>query len=157
MPSRSAAPDQIVLQLVALAVGVDDLPHHLDDAGASGFVERAVELMGEMIQIDRFVFGGGRLLYQLLGRGIVEIEMLLDDGVQLFILARQHLTVDGCGMDQHRRRREPVIVFAELALMLVAFDEFGNEILERLEHAILPGSRPMGRGLNLTFISRRKG
>ena len=40
------APHQIVFQLVALAVGIDDLPHHLDDAGAAGFVERAVELTG---------------------------------------------------------------------------------------------------------------
>src|SRR5581483_12415770 len=46
-------PQQIVLELVTPAVGIDDLPHHFDDAGAAGLVERAVELMGEMIEVDR--------------------------------------------------------------------------------------------------------
>jgi NADP-dependent 3-hydroxy acid dehydrogenase YdfG len=39
-------------ELVALAVGIDDFPHHLDDLGAAVFIERAVEQMGEMIEVD---------------------------------------------------------------------------------------------------------
>ena len=40
------APQQIVLELVASAVGIDDLPHHFDDAGAARLVEHAIEQTG---------------------------------------------------------------------------------------------------------------
>ena len=82
------APQQIVLQLVAAAVGIDDLPHHLDDAGAAALVERAVERMGEMIKVDRFLLGRRRLGDQFFGRRIVERKALLEHVVQLVALAR---------------------------------------------------------------------
>ena len=62
------APDQIVLELGDAAVGIDDLPHHLDHAPAAVLVERAVEQAGEMIEVDRLVLGRGRLVDQLVGR-----------------------------------------------------------------------------------------
>ena len=40
-----------------------------------------------MIKVDGFVLGRGRLLDQLVGRGIVEIEALFDHGVKLVALA----------------------------------------------------------------------
>ena len=36
-----STPDHIVLELADLAVGIDQLPHHLHDALAAVFVERA--------------------------------------------------------------------------------------------------------------------
>ena len=90
-----------------------------------------------MIEVDRLVFGRGRLFDQLVGRGIVEREALLDHGVQLFALALRHFAVDRGGMDQKRGRGEPVIVVGELARMFPAIDEFGDESLERFEHVII--------------------
>src|ERR1700728_1707492 len=76
------APQQIILELVALAVGVDDFPHHLDDLSAAFFVQRAVEETGEMIKVDGFVLRGRCLVDQFVGGGVVEREAALDDGVQ---------------------------------------------------------------------------
>ncbi len=87
-----------------------------------------------MIKVDGFVLGLRRLLDQLGGRGVVEIEALLDHGVELVALGLRHLAVDRRAMHQKRRRRQPVIVLAELARMLAAVDEFGDEMLERFEH-----------------------
>src|SRR6185312_10681505 len=47
------APDQIVLELMVLAVGKHYLPHHADDLDPLRFVELG-ERRGEMVEIDGF-------------------------------------------------------------------------------------------------------
>ena len=136
------APKEIVLQFVAGAVGVDDLPHHLDEAGPAGFVERAVEQAGEMIEVDGLVLGERRLVDQFVGGGVVEREAVLDHRVQLVALALRHFAVDRGGMHEQRRRGEPVITVGELARMSVALDEFGDEITECFEHQLFSLRRP---------------
>src|SRR6476659_10510999 len=46
------APDDVILELGHLAIGIDQLPHHLDDALAALFVERAHDDAGEVIEVD---------------------------------------------------------------------------------------------------------
>src|SRR3954471_23344732 len=46
-------PDHIVLELGDLAVGIDQLPHHLYDAKPALLIDRAHDDAGEMIEIDR--------------------------------------------------------------------------------------------------------
>src|SRR5580700_2756727 len=47
------APDYIVLELVDLAIGVHQFPHHFDNAEPTGFINRAHDDAGEMIEVDR--------------------------------------------------------------------------------------------------------
>ncbi len=53
--------DDILLELMHAAIGEGDLPHHFDDLHAAVFIERTLERIGEMIEIDRLAvarFGG---------------------------------------------------------------------------------------------------
>ena len=77
------------------------------------------------------MLGRRRLVDQLIGRGIVETEALLDHGMELVTLARRHLAVDCGGVNQQRRCREPVIVVRKLARMLPAVNKIGDEALEQ--------------------------
>src|SRR5260370_11272116 len=47
------APDDVILELAGLTVGISQLPHHLDDAESAFLVHRAHDDPGEMIEIDR--------------------------------------------------------------------------------------------------------
>lgn len=64
------APDDIVLIFIHSAVGIDDLPHHLNDLATAFVVRELMELTGKMIE----VYGGpvdlGRFLDQLGGSRI---------------------------------------------------------------------------------------
>ena len=51
------APDRVVLQLVQLAVGIDDLPHQADERLAPVLVEMALQHAGEGIEVDRLIVG----------------------------------------------------------------------------------------------------
>ena len=44
------APDDVFLEFADVVVGVDQLPHHLDDTGSCRIIHRAVDQTGEMIQ-----------------------------------------------------------------------------------------------------------
>src|SRR5450759_4858866 len=46
------APDHVVLELADLAVGVNQLPHHFDNAEPAFLIHRAHDDAGEMIEID---------------------------------------------------------------------------------------------------------
>src|SRR3979490_1502236 len=65
-------PEQVVLEFGDVTVRVGDLPHHFDDPAPSGFVERAVDEAGEMIEIDRLMLGLRGLGHELVGGGLVE-------------------------------------------------------------------------------------
>ncbi len=131
------APDQVVLELRSRAVGVGDRPHHLDHAQPLGFVERAVELTGEVIKIDGLLVGGGGLRDQLVGRGIIEFEALLQQALQLVAFGIGHLAVDRGGMDQQRGRGEAQVMIAEALGRLLAAREIGDEAPDGVEQEFL--------------------
>jgi hypothetical protein len=143
LPARCAgaarfAAQQIILKLVAAAVGINDFPHHFHDAGAAFLIQRPVEQAGEVIKVDGFVLGLGCLVDQLVGQGVIEAEAPLDDGMKLVAFARRHVAVDGRGVHEQRHRCEAVIVVGELAWMFLAVDEFGDEVPQRFEHQPFP-------------------
>ena len=98
---------------MTLPVREDDLPHHLDDAEAAGLVERAVDQAGEVIEVDRLVFGERADVDEFVGRGVVERKMGFEDRAQLLALGARHVSVDGRGVDQQRGGGEAVVVVLE--------------------------------------------
>src|SRR5271155_221661 len=46
------APNDVVLEFADLTVGVNQFPHHLDDAQAPGLVDRTHDDAGEMKEVD---------------------------------------------------------------------------------------------------------
>src|SRR5215467_13110587 len=119
-------------------IGVCDLPQHLDDATAAGIVERAIEATGEMIEVDRFLFRLGRLGDEGVSRRVVEAEAALENRVQAVALDLRHAAVDHDGMHAEGGRREPVVSLLESARMLIAATELRDELLEGLEHRVVP-------------------
>ncbi len=69
------APHHVVLEFVDAAVGIDQPPHHLDDALAVGDVEPPLEHAGEGVEVDRLGIGGLRRLDEGSGRRRVEVEL----------------------------------------------------------------------------------
>src|SRR5262249_26207359 len=119
-------------------IGVGDLPQHLDDATAAGIVERAIEAAGEMIEVDRFLFGLGRLGDEGASPRVVEAEAALQDRMQAAALDLRHAAIDHGGMHEEGGRRQPIVALLESARMLVAATELGDELLESLEHRVVP-------------------
>ena len=115
--------------------------HHFDHAAAPLLVERAINHGGEMIKIDRFILGLGRLGNEFVGRRLVELEFLLNQGAQLAALGVGDVAVDGGGMDEQRRRGEAVVIVLEVGGMLVAVRHLGQKLAEALEHGAYPGAR----------------
>src|SRR5262245_18664134 len=129
------APHQIVLELIEAAVGVNDLPHHLDDPPVAVVVEPVIEAAGEMVEVDGFVLGRGRLVDKLERGGIVEVEAALEHRLQLVAFGRAHLAVDGRGVHQQRCGREPIVVLRKTRRMLGAAGQIGEKIFQAFEHA----------------------
>src|SRR5205823_3809212 len=131
------------------AIGVDDLPHHLDDTAAALFIQRAVELAGEVIKIDCLLLGLRGFGQEAVRIEVIEPEPPLDHCVQRVALDVRYGAVNGRGMDQERGSGEPVIVVVELARMLVAAAEFRHEPSEALKHLPLSFRKEFsGRTLN---------
>src|SRR4029077_882157 len=124
------APHQVILELVDAPVREHDFPHHLDDTEAARLVERAVDQAGEVIEIDRLVVGPRAGIDQLLRRGVVEREAGLEHGTQPVALDIGHGAVDGRGVDQQGGGGKSIVVFLEMARMLLAAGQLGNEILQ---------------------------
>src|SRR5690606_8648808 len=57
-------PDEVLLELMALAVGEDDLPEILDDADALFLRRPALEHRGKTVEIDRFALGRHGVFHQ---------------------------------------------------------------------------------------------
>ncbi len=80
-----------------------------------------------MIEIDCLVVGGGALRDQLAGGGIVELEALLQQTLQLATLGIRHGAVNRRGMDQERGRGDAKIMVAQPAGLFFAAREIGDE------------------------------
>ena len=122
------APHNVVLEFIGLTVGKHHLPHHLHHAPAAPLVEGAIDQMGEVIKVDRLVLGRRRLVDQFIGARIVERKAALDHGAQGVALALRHVAVDGGRVHQQSCRRQTIVVVSELAWMLAAVDELGDEV-----------------------------
>src|SRR5438132_10977354 len=64
-------PNDVILELADLAVGINHLPHHLDDTESALFIYRTHDDAGEVIEIDRLALNQHRGRDQLIrGAGI---------------------------------------------------------------------------------------
>src|SRR5712691_3104607 len=88
------APDDVVLELVGGPVRIGGFPHHLDDAPAPFLVERAIDQVGEMIEVDRLAVRRDRGVEQLGGARLVEVEAIFEDVVQAVALGLRQVAVD---------------------------------------------------------------
>src|SRR2546422_11463680 len=59
-------PNDVILELADLAVGINHLPHHLDDAESALFIYRTHDDAGEVIEIDRLALNQHRRRDQLI-------------------------------------------------------------------------------------------
>ena len=126
------APHQVILEFVD-APSANTISHIISTIPRRpGFVERAVDQAGEMIEVDRLVLGERADIDQLLGRGLVEGETRLEQRMQLVALGRGHVAVDGRGVNQQRGGREAIIVFLESARVLFAAGQLRDKILQRI-------------------------
>ena len=76
------APDHIILELADLAIGVNQFPHHFDDAEPARFIHRAHDDAGEMIEIDRLALDQRRGRDQSIGGTRIKPEAAFDQAMK---------------------------------------------------------------------------
>src|ERR1700716_3334344 len=76
-------PDHVVLELADLAIGIDQLPHHFDDAKSALLIHRAHDDAGEMIEIDRLALDQGCRRDQLIRSTWIKPEAAFEQAVKL--------------------------------------------------------------------------
>src|SRR5690606_33492178 len=69
------APDQVILDLMALAVGIDHLPENADELDARLHVEMALEHAGKGVEVNRLAVSRLAGAQQPLQLGFVDAEM----------------------------------------------------------------------------------
>src|SRR5579883_248874 len=138
------APDHIVLELADLAIGIDQLPHHLDNAQPPLFIDLAHDDAGEMIEIDGLALDQSRGLDQLVGSAGIEPESALNQAVQLAPLDFGRLSVKRDHMDQKRGRGQLVAIVVEGAVTVgMGRYDIGNELAQSVQHRVLPQSKDL--------------
>ena len=129
------APHHIVLELADVAVGIDQLPHHLDDALAALFVDRAHDDAGEVIEIDRLALHQGRFRDQLGGGRRIELEAGLKQAVQFLPFGFRRLAVQRHDMNQQSRGGQAIVGFTEgTAVQRERRGDLGNELTQFIQH-----------------------
>src|SRR5258708_953373 len=129
------APDHIVLEFADLAVGIDQLPHHLDDAQASLLIHTAHDDAGEVIEIDRLAFDPCRRRDQLVRGAGIELEAAFDQAVKLALLDRGRLAVERDDMDQECGCGQTIVGIVEGTIAVrVGRDNVGNELAKSVKH-----------------------
>src|SRR5436190_5493832 len=95
-------PDDVILELADLAVGVNHLPHHLDDTESALLIHRTHDDAGEVIEIDRLALDQCRGRDQLIRGTGIKSEAAFDQAVKLALFSLGWLAVDRDGVDQQR-------------------------------------------------------
>ena len=123
------APDHVVLELADLAVGIDQLPHHFDDAEPACLVHRAHDDAGEMIEIDRLALDQRRGRDQLIGGAGIKPEAAFDQAVKLALFRFGRFAVERDDVNQQRGRRQPISGIVECAMPVRGGrNNVGNEL-----------------------------
>ena len=58
------APDDIILEFIHSTVGIQDFPHHLNEPATTFVVQKLIELVGEIVEVDGGPVDRGRFLEQ---------------------------------------------------------------------------------------------
>ena len=107
-------PNYMALKFVRAPITENNFPHHSNDAAAAFIVESAIDLTGEMVEINRASVGGSSVVDQPSGGAIVKFETRFQNGVKLCQPGLRHFTVDGRNTDKQRCGCEPAILVLDL-------------------------------------------
>ena len=101
-------PDHVVFELTDLAVGVDQLPHHFDNAPSAGLIHRTHDDAGEMIEINRLTLDQHRRRDQLVRRSRIKPEAAFDQAVKFALFGFGRFAVNRNDVNQQRRRGQTI-------------------------------------------------
>jgi len=110
----SRPPDDIFIEFVGVAVGINNFPHHLNELTSAIIVQHLVELAGKVIEINCAAIDDECFFEQAPGGVIIERELRLQDGVEGFSSRLRHVAIDSSNAREQRRGREPKIVIIGL-------------------------------------------
>jgi hypothetical protein len=88
-------PDDIILEFIHSTVGIHNFPHHLNEPATTFVVQKLIELVGEMVEIDGGPVDRGRFLEQPGGSRIVKIKMRSENDVKFRPPRLRHFVVNG--------------------------------------------------------------
>ena len=100
------APNDIVFDFIHFFVGVDNLPHHLDDLAATFVVHKLIDLAGKVVEIDGGPVGRGRFLDQPGSSQIIQIKVRSEHRVKFRPPRLRNFVVSGRYTREQRRGRE---------------------------------------------------
>src|SRR6266568_1673604 len=111
-------PDDVILELADLAVGINHLPHHLDDAESALFIYRTHDDAGEVIEVDRLALDQRRGRDQLIRGTGIKPEAGFDQAMKLALFSLGRLAVDRNDVNQQRRRRQTIAGIVKCPMLL---------------------------------------
>jgi hypothetical protein len=151
------APDDIVLEFIHSTVGIHNFPHHPNEPAATFAVQKLIELVGEMVEIDGDPVDRSRFLKQSGGGQIVQIKIRCENGVKFRLPRRRHFDVNGRYTGEQCCGRK--LELADRGALPFIINESRKESLEGSEHQLsnLLAGRPMpasvGSASNLHKVS----
>src|SRR3982075_3472979 len=132
------APDHVVLELADLAIGINQLPHHLDNADPALLIHRPHDDASEMIEIDRLPLDQRRGRDQMVRGAGIEPETAFDQAVKLALLDFGRFAVERDDVYQQRRRPQPVAgVVKGPTFVPGGRNDVGNELAKSVQHYFL--------------------
>ena len=75
-------------------------------------------------------------------QGLIEIETMFEDVMQLGAFGGRDVAVDGAHVYEQRGRRQTIVVVRETLLAFAAAGQVGEEILQRFKHGSQMAWRP---------------
>src|SRR5438046_8121521 len=134
-------PDDVTLELADLAVGVNQLPHHLDDTESALLIHRTHDDTGEVIEIDRLALDQRRGRNQLIRGTGIKPEAAFDQAMKLALFGIRRLAVDRNDVNQQRRRRQTIAGIVKCPMLVRdGRNNVGNELAQSVQHYFLPKS-----------------
>jgi hypothetical protein len=88
-------PDDIILKFIHSTVGIYNFPHHLNEPATTFVVQKLIELVGEMVEIDGGPVDRGRFPEQRGGSRIIKIKMRSENQVKFRSPRLRHFVVNG--------------------------------------------------------------
>jgi hypothetical protein len=144
-------PDDIILEFIHSTVGIHNFPHHLNKPATTFVVQKLIELVGEMVEIDGGPVDRGRFLEQPGGSQIVKIKMRSENGVKFRPPRLRHFLVNGRHTREQCSGRE--LKLADRGGPPLMLNESRNENLDGSEYHLnnlLVGPASAGRASDFT-------
>src|SRR5579872_5433860 len=128
------APNHIVLELAHLAVGINEFPHHLDDAQAAPLIHRTHDHAREMIEVDRLTFDQRCGCDQFVGCSGIEPEAAFDQAMQLAFFDLGRFAVERDDVDEQGGGGQNITRIVEITRLAPGCNDIGDELTQSVEH-----------------------